>query len=199
MRAWMVGLLAMAGGCSGGEKECGPAECAGVCAAEAPAEVAAAPALTAFEHQLLDPALEDVRGGVRPFAEGVVGICKGQGKECEEFLGLTPGELPPGKYMLRGEYRVPRVGAAGTWKLRLERECTITRTTEDGTVTTNRSGSGKDYDMIYTGEDRGYRLSPMVVIDSPSPVGAQSCTFSLIAVHPDGNSRIEGSWSVPQG
>jgi hypothetical protein len=152
--------------------------------------------LTAFEHTLVDPVLDDIRQGIRPFTSESVGICKGQGKECEEYLGLDVGELPPGQYMVRAEFRVPRSGEPGTWKVQFDTECTTTRTTASG-ESTSTSSNTRDYDVRYAGEDRGYRLSPLYSIDSPSTGGARSCTFKLIGLHPDGDKVIQGSWSTP--
>jgi len=183
--------------------ECGQAECQAICDgmaaleevdAEAPA--AASESLTEFEKQLVDPILTDVREGIRPFTPESVGVCKGQGKVCEEYLGLTPGELPPGRYMVRAELRVPKVGEPGTWKVKFDTECTTTKKTASG-ESSSTSTNSREYDVRYAGNDRGYRLSPLFSFESPSSGGARSCAWKLIGSHPDGEKVIEGSFSTP--
>jgi hypothetical protein len=156
----------------------------------------AGPALTEFERTLVSPMLDDIRAGVRPFADGTVGICEGQGKTCDAFLGTDPGSLDAGKYMLRGEFRAPKLGEKGTWKVQLETKCVTTKKTASGesSTTDNRT---REYDVVYAGEERGYRLSPMVKIDSPSQNGAVACTYVLTSLHPDAPTTIEGGWQVP--
>lgn len=172
--------------------EAGAAVDPGTEAAPAAAEVE----LSAFEQELLSPALEDVRVGVRPFADETVGICQGSGKECEAYLGTDPGELGAGEYMLRGEFRVPKIGAKGTWKVTLDTECVTTRVTEGG-ESSSTDARNREYDVVYTGETRGYRLSPMVRIESPAKRGSVACTYVITSHHPDGATTIEGGWKVP--
>lgn len=192
-------------GCGGGAQapaKCGAAECKEICGERGPAAAtppptgqgAPAAGLTAFEQQIVQPMLEDVRQGVRAFGEQTVGICKGQGKECEEWLGTEVADLPPGKYMLRAELRVPKAGDA--WKVRLDTSCETTKKTKSG-ETKNTQSNSKEYEVKYLGEERGYRLSPLFTIDSPSTSGARSCTWKLVLAHPDGDKTIEGKWSVP--
>lgn len=184
--------------------ECGPAECADVCASrEAPAAgsatgaVAAAASgggsLTAFEKTHFDPLLEDLRAGVRPWDDKSTGICKGSGKDCTEFVGTEVTDLPPGEYMMRAELRVPKNGA---WKVRFDTECTVTKKTANGESSSTNTSS-KEYDVNYLGEERGSRLSPLYKITSPNPYGAQSCKWTLTGLHPDGDQVYTGSWSVP--
>ena len=126
-------------GCGGGAPaECGPAECADVCAKEAPAPAPAPDAapsagtgvdLNGFESSLLQPLLDDLRGGVRPFGDEGIGLCTGE-KECDKYLGLTHSDpLPPGKHMVKAELLVPNIGPPGTWKVTFDPECTTTRVT----------------------------------------------------------------------
>jgi len=152
--------------------------------------------LSKFEHSLVDPILEDIRHGVRPFNPSGIGLCKGVGKECSDFLGNTPGELPKGEYMVRAELRVPRVGPAGTWKITFTTECATT-IQRNNTETTSTNNYTQTYDVRYTGEKRGYRLSPLKKITSPNKAGAQTCQYRLVAPHPDGDKVYEGRWSVP--
>lgn len=152
--------------------------------------------LSDFERELVLPMLDDLRAGVRPYAEDAVGVCEGQARECERYLGLDPGLLPEGAYMLRGEFRVPRVGDRGTWKAVVETTCERTRQTASGEQTSSNT-STREFDMVYAGEDRGYRLSPILKIDSPGKLGAESCTYTITAPHPDGDKVIMGGWAVP--
>ena len=126
MKTLMVSVtaagLAALWGCSQAPAKCGEVECKAICEKAAPPATAkpatpsapAAPAtagLSTFEHSVLDPLLDDVRQGIRPWSDESVGICKGEGKECEEWVGTDVGELPEGRYMLRAEQRVPKYGA----------------------------------------------------------------------------------------
>lgn len=199
----VVTVLALAG-CGGkAAGPCGEAECKAVCAqagAGGSGGTAKAPAsgggLSAFEHQIVDPMIEDLRQGIRPFSDKSVGLCKGQGKDCEEFLGTTVDELPAGKYMLRAELRAPKLGGAGTWKVRLDTSCETTKKTKTGESKTTSTNS-KELEVQYLGEDRGYRLSPLVTIESPSTGGARACTWKLAMLHPDGEKVLEGRWATP--
>lgn len=185
----VLSLALLLAGCGGGE--CDEAACAGVCAAKA-----ASGQLTAFEQGLVGPLLEDVRQGVRPLGPESLGVCKGKGRECEQFLGADVGELPPGEYMLFGELRAPNAGEVDTWKARLEIDCEVTRTTPAGTTTTPQQ-TRREYTVRYSGPDRGYKISPMYPIDSPSRGGARACTWRVIGAHPDGDKVYQGSWSTP--
>lgn len=201
---WIISLLV---GC-GGPADCGVKECADICAqGEAPAPDATKPDptpapsgsanMTSFEASLLGPVLEDVRAGVRPFGAEGIGVCKGRGKTCDEYLGTTvDAPLPEGEYMLRAELAVPDSGERGTWKVKFDLECTTTRKTEKGenSATSNQS---REYDVIYAGKDRGYRLQPLWTINSPNRYGASDCKYKITAPHPDGDKVYEGSWKVP--
>lgn len=196
-------------GC-GGPAECGPAECADVCATakgpDAPGPAAPAPsgtgssggaAMTAFEQSLLMPRLEDLRQGVRPRGPEGIGICKGQGKDCTEFIGTSASDLPEGDYMLHADLDVPNIGEKGTWKVMLDLDCTTTKTTANGTNTSNNT-QHKEYDVIYAGGERGYHLAPLWKISSPNQYGAVDCKYKITAPHGDGDKVYEGSWTVPQ-
>jgi hypothetical protein len=208
MWIWMLALI----GC-GGPAECGVAECADVCAkaspapegaVEGPAKNPAQPApktgaagLSSFEQELVNPILEDVRKGVRPFGDNGVGICTGSGKECSSFLGLSPGELPKGTHMVRAELAVPKGGERGTWKVSLDVECTTTKTTKNGS-STSTNNYNKSYDVVYAGKDRGFRLQPLYKIESPNKGGARDCKYKITAPHPDAEDTVwSGSWTVP--
>ncbi len=178
-----------------------PAPAAGP-GAPAPARTEDAPAthperLTDFERTLIAPLLDEIRQGVRPFDEHGFGICQGVGKRCEQYLGTDVGELPPGKYMVRAELKVPNIGPRGTWKVRFETECETTSTQGDK-VHTTRTSSTKEYNVVHVGPSRGYRLSPLRVIDSPMTGGTQRCTARLVALHPDGDKVYTVSWTVPE-
>lgn len=199
-------VLALFTACPQAPAECGPAECASVCgdahadptAAPAPSTSAKADAgLTEMEQAIVGPILEDIRGGIRPWDDQSVGICKGK-KDCDEFLGLEPAELPPGDYMLQAVLRVPKVGEKGTWQVTLDTECTTTRDSENGSSTSTNNYS-KTYDVNYINEERGYRLAPLRTIESPSTSGRKECVYKLTYSHPSGPQVTEGKWIVPQG
>jgi hypothetical protein len=164
-------------------------------AVEKSASSSEGPEMSAFEQGLLTPMLEDIRAGVQPFAAETVGICEGTGKTCDAFLGLDPGELPPGEFMLRGEFRAPKIGDKGTWKVSLQTECVTTQKTANG-ENSKTDRRERAYDVVYAGEDRGYRLSPMVKIDSPSKSGDVACTYTLTTQHPDAPTTLSGGWKV---
>ncbi|NCG20952.1 MAG: hypothetical protein GWP91_18235 [Rhodobacterales bacterium] len=189
--------------CGSGEAECTPAQCEALAGQPAPEEAASKPVpaeapaqgdLTAFEKSLVDPMLEDLRAGVRPFNDHAVGICKGQGKDCQYFMGTDVGELPPGDFMVRAELQAPALGE--DWTVNFATECETTKVT-DGGSTTSKTGRDKDHTVDHREGDRGYRLSPLYNITSPNHGGAKSCTWTLTAKHPDGDKVYTGSWSVP--
>ncbi len=204
-------LIAMIVGCGGGPAECGPAECADICA-ETPAPEAPAPdmgtepepaggdglAMSDYESEMLGPLLEDLREGVRPYGPEGIGICKGSGKDCEEYLGTEVTDpLPEGEYMLKAELAVPRTGEKGTWSVKFDLDCTTVKKTENSETTSNSTKS-KSYDVIYAGDDRGYRLMPLWTIKSPNKYGEQTCKYTITGPHPDGDKVYEGQWVVPQ-
>jgi len=202
---WMIAWLV---GCGGAPAECGPKECADICAeqaAPAPAPVAVAPStpqpasggsMSAYESEVLGPLIEDIRGGVRPFGEDGIGICKANGKECVEYLGTSASDLPEGAYMLRANLAVPDVGEKGTWKVKFDLECTTTKKTPNGS-STSTSTQNKEYTVVYAGKERGYGLSPLWTIKSPGRYGAQDCKYKITGPHPDGDKVYQGSWTVP--
>jgi hypothetical protein len=173
--------------------------------AAAPADTAtAAPAaageglkFTSFELALLRPLLDDVRQGVRPRDGQAFGVCSTTGKDCADFLGSSPGELAPGKYLVKAELAVPRVGERGTWTVAFEVKCTTTATRGSST-TTSTSTYSHSYEVGYSAQDHGYRLMPLYSIESPAKGGARTCSYTLTAPHPDGAKTYAGAWSVPQ-
>jgi hypothetical protein len=204
----LAALVAMALiSCGGGSGECGAAECADVCArapeAAAPSPTAAPKAaepdqvaLSDFENQLFGPLLDDVRKGVRPLNEKGLGICVGQSKDCTEFVGASPGELPAGSYSIQAHLAVPRTGEKGTWKVRFETKCETIRQGPNGETRTP-SDYAKEYDVVYAGEDRPYSLAPLRRIESPNKTGRQECTYTLTAPQPGGDKVYTGAWAVP--
>jgi len=217
-RGWAVAAIvacSLALGC-GGEAECGAAECADICAKAAPAPEpaeakakgkskgkakpgdGAAAGMSPFEDSLIGPLVDDVRAGVRPFDAKGIGLCKGVGRTCDDYLGNTPGELPAGDYSIQAHLRVPNVGEKGTWKVRFETHCTTIRTTSNG-ESRSESDYDKEYDVVFAGEDKGYTLAPLRKVTSPGKHGRQECTYTITAPHPDGDKVYEGAWSVPDG
>jgi hypothetical protein len=183
---------------------CGTEECAEVCAAvrqpaaapapgsppTTPSPPPSAPSRSEFEDLLVAATLDDVRAGVRPWGDDALGVCVGK-KECKEFLGTDAGQLAAGDHLVKAELRVPAVGEKGTWKVRFETECT----SEGAEPVVSRYA--REYDVTYAGPDRGFRLMPLRMIESPSKDGAQSCRWTLTAPHPQGDASWSGSWSVP--
>jgi len=200
----VASALAFLVACNGAQVD--EASCAKICAdqqasASTPESGGSADlVLSAFEEELLATTVQDIRKGVRPFDENSLGICpKGENsRRCDEMLGMNPGELPEGEYILYGSFKVPNVGERGTWKVKNVVECEVTRTLPDGTTRTDtRDPWEREYEVTYAGEERGYTLSPLRRISSPGKNGAETCTFKIIATHPDGPKVYEGGWSVP--
>ena len=182
-----------------------PAPAAKVAPAQASAAPTPAPAaageglqVSAFERSQLEPLLEDLRKGVRPIDDQGLGVCSTTGKDCVEFLGAAPGELPAGKYLVKAELAVPRLGEKGTWTVVFEVKCTTTTTTGSTTNTSTNTYS-RTFEVNYSNQERGYRLMPLASIDSPSKGSARSCAYTITTSHPDGGKVYSGGWSVPQG
>ncbi len=188
---------ALISGCGGETPKCGAADCADICAAKPDPEPAAPVGLklTAYEQDLVDPLIKDVRLGVRPFNEEGIGICKGV-QNCDKYLGMVVEDLPPGKYMIRAELEVPDVGEKGTWKVDFATNCVTIKETANGESRSDNEYN-RSYDVVHNRADRGYRLQPLRTIESPSKYGRRECTWKLVAPHPDGDKVYEGSWSVP--
>lgn len=196
----------------GASTTCGEAECAAICApkieaakagseAPAPASPEKSPkglALSDFEEGILKDVVADLRAGVRPFDDKGIGLCKGQGKTCDEYLGLKAGVLPPGEYMVRAELLVPKTGEKGTWSIQFSTDCTTSITNAAGDTTERKSSRSRSYEVAYAGASRGYRLSPLYTIKSPNPEGEERCTYSIVAPHPDGDKVYEGEWTLPK-
>lgn len=206
LNLWKTSFLAASfalTACGSEPAECTPAQCEALAGRPAPEVVAPKPApaaapaksdLTDFEKSLIEPMLADLRSGVRPFDDHSVGICKGQGLDCNDFLGTDVGELPKGDYMVRAELQAPALGE--DWTVNFATECETTKVSNGGSTTSN-TGRDKDHIVDHRDGDRGYRLSPLYKITSPNDGGAKSCTWKLTAKHPDGDKIFNGSWSVP--
>lgn len=151
--------------------------------------------MTSFEHDLLSPLITDIREGVRPFNEQGVGLCKGT-ERCEAYLGMSAPDLPPGEYILQAELRVPKTGAKGTWKVTVDYDCTYEKTSDNGTTSSSKTSS-RDYEVVYAGENRGYRLVPLRKFESPHKGSSEKCNWKITAPHPDGDTVWEGSWFAP--
>jgi hypothetical protein len=165
--------------------------------AASPAAAGDALRVTPFERSLLDPLLDDLRQGVRPLDAQAFGLCSTTGKECTDFLGAAPGELAAGKYLVKAELAVPRLGDKGTWTVAFEVKCTTTSTSGSST-TTSTNAYNHTYEVSHSDKERGYRLMPLYAIESPSRNGSRRCAYTLTAPHPDGAKVYSGSWSVPQ-
>jgi len=159
--------------------------------------------LTKYEAEVMGDLIQDVKAGVRPYTDASLGICPQNQepetkRQCSEMLGRTPGELAAGTYILYSEWAVPDVGAKGTWRIHFETECITSHKGKDGEVKTSTRNSSKEYDLVYAGKQRGYRISPMRVITSPSKYGSVTCTYKITAPHGDGDKVYEGTWSLPE-
>ena len=172
----MVWLLMACVGDEGAGTECPPCEACGACE----------PALEAWEVDLLQPPLKEIRQGVQPFGEDSLGVCAGV-TECDTFLGLSPGDLPSGDHMIRGELAVPSVGEG--WAARFHLECQVVTTTGRETTVDHEN----TYPLVHTGPKRGYMLQPLWRIQSPHPQGSRDCTYTLFSIRPDGTETETAS------
>jgi hypothetical protein len=149
------------------------------------------------ELALLEPFLLDLRKGIREFSPNSIGLCKGQGKECSEFIGLDGGTLDEGKYMIRGDFQAPKLSPEEGWKVAFVVDCEIAKVTGDSTSTTSKSYS-KEYKVTHVNRtEYGYRLSPLYTITSPSSRGTESCVWSITAKNLDAEKVWKGSYTIP--
>lgn len=188
---WWWALVA---GCDklGPPPQCGPEECAPVCAGEAPpAPTEPTPGgapepPTEFEQKILDAELAEIRRGIQPWSDTAIGVCKGR-KDCDKFLGVSPGKLARGAHFVKAELRVPP-GPPGAWKVKFQTDC---KTPAGETKSFER-----EYDVSYTGPEAPFKLWPLRPIDSPSEDGAEVCTWTLTTHDPRGDKTYTGSWEV---
>ena len=155
------------------------------------------PTVSPKELELLAPFLTDLREGIREFSPDSIGICKGQKKDCTEFVGLDVGELAEGKYIIRGDFQAPKLAPAEGWKVKFSVDCEITRNTGNTTSTTTKNYS-KEYKISHvTRTEYGYRLSPLYNIESPSSRGQHQCTWSLTGQNLSEPVVWKGSYTIP--
>ena len=153
--------------------------------------------VTSAELELLDPFLTDLREGIREFAPNSIGICKGQGKDCPEFVGLDAGVLAEGKYMIRGDFQAPKLAPEEGWKVKFSVDCQITKKSGDTTSTTTKNYA-KEYKISHVNRtEYGYRLSPLYNIESPSSRGEHQCTWSLTGQNLNEPVVWKGSYTIP--
>ena len=150
--------------------------------------------LSAAEKELLADSLSQIRTGIKPFDDSSVGVCKGSGKNCEEFLGTTVSDLPEGEYMLQARLLAPKIKPEGGWKVEFHRDCKTTKKTKNGESVTNNNYS-KEYKISHN--KKGYHLAPLATIKSPNKYGKKECDWKLILHNTNGTEEIKGSWSIP--
>ena len=153
-------------------------------------------AVTPEELELLAPFLTDLREGIREFAPNSVGICKGQGKDCTEFVGLDAGELAEGKYMIRGDFQAPKLAPEEGWKVKFSVDCEITKKTGDTTSTTTKNYA-KEYKISHVNRTSTGIDSPLYNIESPSSRGEHQCTWSLTGQNLNEPVVWQGSYTIP--
>ena len=105
--------------------------------------------LSEQELALLQPYLNDIREGIRPFDEKGIGLCKGLDRECPESLGTEVGDLPPGEYQLRADLVAPKLSPEEKWEMQVDIKCEITRKLKNGDSKTNQDWS-KTYKISHT-------------------------------------------------
>ena len=150
--------------------------------------------LSAVEKELLSTPLSQLRAGIQPFDDSSVGVCKGSGKNCEEFIGTTALDLPEGEYMLQARLLAPKLKPENGWKVEFHRDCTTTKNTKNGESTTTNNYS-KEYKI--SRNEKGYHLAPLATIRSPGKYGKKKCDWRLVFHNANGVEEIKGSWSVP--
>lgn len=149
------------------------------------------------ELALLEPFLTDLREGIREFKPNSVGLCKGQSKNCDEFVGLDAGELAEGKYMIRGDFQAPKLSPDGGWTIKFELDCEITKASNNSSSKTSKTYS-KEYTVKHVQRtEYGYRLSPLYKIESPSGLGEQNCAWSITGQNLDAPIVWKGSYTIP--
>ena len=151
--------------------------------------------LTTTEAALLAPSLEELRKGIYGFDSSSIGICKGSGKECEEFLGTTAQNLPEGEYFLHAKLMAPSLKPEGGWKVEFHRDCRTFKQTQSGETSSSNTYSKEYYISSST---KGYHLTPLAKISSPEKHGRKECDWKLIFHNANGQEEVSGSWSVPE-
>ena len=150
------------------------------------------------ELKLLEPFLSDLREGIREFSPNSVGICEGQSKSCETFVGLDAGELAEGKYMIRGDFQAPKLKPESGWTIKFAVDCEITKISKNSTSTTTKNYA-KEYTINHVNRtEYGYRLSPLYNIESPSSSGTHKCSWSITGANLDEPVVWKGSYTIPQ-
>ena len=150
------------------------------------------------ELKLLEPFLSDLREGIREFSPNSIGICEGQSKSCETFVGLDAGELAEGKYMIRGDFQAPKLKPENGWTIKFAVDCEITKVSKNSTSTTTKNYS-KEYTINHVNRtEYGYRLSPLYNIESPSSSGTHNCTWSITGSNLEEPVVWKGSYTIPQ-
>lgn len=150
--------------------------------------------LSSAEKELLSDSLSQLRTGIKAFDDSSIGVCKGSGKNCEEFLGTTALDLPEGEYMLQARLLAPKLKPADGWKVEFHRDCTTIKTTKNGESKTTNNYS-KEYKI--SRNEKGYLLAPLATIRSPGKYGKKECDWRMIFHNVNGTEEIKGSWSVP--
>jgi hypothetical protein len=177
---------------------CTPADCASTCAspdAQLPPGVTADDlVLNEREWAIFGDELRDFRLGVQPWDERGVGVCGGA--QCEEFLGLTPGLLPPGRWRIRANLRVPALGQH-TWRVSYRETCELTLGAGTATTSTTTEDNVQQVEVTWQSETRGALLDALTLIPSPDPKAHRLCGWDLTASGPGGATRRwEGAYEV---
>ena len=183
-------LIFLAIACTSDTPDC--PDCPACPEAEVAAPAADGGALADWEQALLQPTIDDLRAGVRPWDEQGLGVCMGD-RECDAFVGLDAGDLAEGDHLIKAELAVPQLGEG--WQVKFEVACEVTL--PNGS--TKPVDHEKVYDVTWTGPKRGYRLMPLWRIQSPHPQGSRDCEYRLTPLRPDGSAgeAITGHYKTP--
>ena len=153
--------------------------------------------LSVEEVTVLKPYVDQLREGIRPATSDSIGICMGQGLECEQYLGLEAELKNPGKYMVRGGFHIPPMEPEGGWLITFNLDCTIERPNKSGGVDTDKKSRSRTSKIGRNTSEHGYRLSPLHKITSPSTRGDEKCEWSITGTNVGQEVEWKGSYSVP--
>ena len=163
--------------------------------AETPAAEDAAEGLVmdAWETELVDGIIGDVRGGVRLYGEQGFGLCvPGENNQCGLFIGSEHQTLPHGDYFMRAQVQAPSNGDG--WRVEYEYGCTVHH--RDGKITDNPAKT-----TIRPVKYKASRAYPvrLPTISSPASLGRHECTIKLHSLRPDGQKSLiaEGFYTLP--
>lgn len=150
--------------------------------------------LSEREWAIFGEEIRDYRLGIQPWDDHGVGVCGGA--QCETFLGLTPGLLPPGNWRVRANLRVPTLGQH-TWRVFFRETCEMVLGAGTPTPSTTTEDHVQQFEVSWQSETRGALLDALTLIPSPDPKAHRLCGWDITATGPGGAMRRwEGAYEV---